>query len=514
MADRALGIFVDDDGTIWACVANEFVNGRPLVVRRLGAPSDAARQSADVLKLSFGQALKRYPSALVCSRVIDYPDRAALSENESWMPATCGLALQHVALCLPQELSALILAVRQSLRGLEASLVDSTDGVFEVLATRFEHYDLEKTLEQQLGALIVRTCLEAGYRSLHRVGSELHVVVAADDQSILQTVRDVVCNVTEQPSNAFTLAVKDHAAAAAGAACRAGMRRGMLPWLISLDTAGFDLDVTFGAHRFRLVHADDTIPHAHTELLELDAGEVVTLELFAADEPQRFTAIDMSPLIDVKQVRRLVELSVDIDAHGRVIVSWVCPGESWGSSAPLAELVRNARQGRQPSSDKPPLPQIPIASPNLEDLSQDPVAAQAPVAAQDPAAAQDPDATSFTKASAKDIFSKAPAHLMRLIEALDEVDLGVRALSDAEIATPAGQSIVTVQARLLAAIEDLGATYYPAIGEHFDPTIHEAMGVVNNPDLPPDSVADELRRGYTYEGRVIRYSLVMVANPR
>jgi molecular chaperone GrpE (heat shock protein) len=29
-----------------------------------------------------------------------------------------------------------------------------------------------------------------------------------------------------------------------------------------------------------------------------------------------------------------------------------------------------------------------------------------------------------------------------------------------------------------------------------------------------DQIVDELRRGYRYEGRIIRYSLVQVANPR
>ena len=55
--------------------------------------------------------------------------------------------------------------------------------------------------------------------------------------------------------------------------------------------------------------------------------------------------------------------------------------------------------------------------------------------------------------------------------------------------------------------------HYAALGETFDPHHHEAMGTVNDPTLPANYIVDELRRGFRYQGRIIRYSLVRVANP-
>jgi len=55
----------------------------------------------------------------------------------------------------------------------------------------------------------------------------------------------------------------------------------------------------------------------------------------------------------------------------------------------------------------------------------------------------------------------------------------------------------------------------PAVGEPFDPRIHEAMGSVDRDDLPDQHVAEEVRRGYKLRDRLLRPALVRVAhNPK
>jgi molecular chaperone GrpE len=49
-----------------------------------------------------------------------------------------------------------------------------------------------------------------------------------------------------------------------------------------------------------------------------------------------------------------------------------------------------------------------------------------------------------------------------------------------------------------------------ALGEQFDPNLHEAVGAVDS-DAPEDTVVQELRRGYRLHDRVVRPSLVKVA---
>jgi molecular chaperone GrpE len=52
----------------------------------------------------------------------------------------------------------------------------------------------------------------------------------------------------------------------------------------------------------------------------------------------------------------------------------------------------------------------------------------------------------------------------------------------------------------------------PAVGEPFDPRLHEALGTVDRDDLPDQHVAEEIRRGYRLRERLLRPSLVRVAH--
>ena len=55
----------------------------------------------------------------------------------------------------------------------------------------------------------------------------------------------------------------------------------------------------------------------------------------------------------------------------------------------------------------------------------------------------------------------------------------------------------------------------PAVGEAFDPRLHEAIGTVEREDLPDQHVAEEVRRGYRLRERLLRPAMVRVAhNPK
>jgi molecular chaperone GrpE len=55
----------------------------------------------------------------------------------------------------------------------------------------------------------------------------------------------------------------------------------------------------------------------------------------------------------------------------------------------------------------------------------------------------------------------------------------------------------------------------PALGEAFDPRMHEALGSVERDDLPDQHVAEEIRRGYKLRERLLRPALVRVVhNPK
>lgn len=48
-------------------------------------------------------------------------------------------------------------------------------------------------------------------------------------------------------------------------------------------------------------------------------------------------------------------------------------------------------------------------------------------------------------------------------------------------------------------------------GEPFDPQVHEAMTMVPNPDLEPNTVMDVMQKGYLLNGRLVRPAMVVVS---
>ena len=52
-----------------------------------------------------------------------------------------------------------------------------------------------------------------------------------------------------------------------------------------------------------------------------------------------------------------------------------------------------------------------------------------------------------------------------------------------------------------------------AVGQPFDPNLHEAIGHEESDDHPEDTVVTEVRRGYRIHDRVVRPALVRVARP-
>jgi molecular chaperone GrpE len=49
------------------------------------------------------------------------------------------------------------------------------------------------------------------------------------------------------------------------------------------------------------------------------------------------------------------------------------------------------------------------------------------------------------------------------------------------------------------------------MGEPFDPQLHQAMSIQENPEVEPNTVVAVMQKGYTLHGRVIRPAMVMVS---
>jgi len=65
---------------------------------------------------------------------------------------------------------------------------------------------------------------------------------------------------------------------------------------------------------------------------------------------------------------------------------------------------------------------------------------------------------------------------------------------------------------LLKALSKFGVEVIdPAVGEEFNPKIHEAMGMEKSPEAKPNTIIRTLQKGYQLHGRVMRAAMVMVA---
>jgi molecular chaperone GrpE len=65
--------------------------------------------------------------------------------------------------------------------------------------------------------------------------------------------------------------------------------------------------------------------------------------------------------------------------------------------------------------------------------------------------------------------------------------------------------------KLEEALGTHGLEAIDAVGAHFDPKQHEAVGHEDSTEHPEDTVVSELRRGYRLRDRVVRPALVKVA---
>ena len=61
-------------------------------------------------------------------------------------------------------------------------------------------------------------------------------------------------------------------------------------------------------------------------------------------------------------------------------------------------------------------------------------------------------------------------------------------------------------------LKSKGVDEIPAMGETFDPALHEAVSSVQNPEKNVQEIVQEYRKGYKIGNRVIRHSMVVVAN--
>ena len=74
------------------------------------------------------------------------------------------------------------------------------------------------------------------------------------------------------------------------------------------------------------------------------------------------------------------------------------------------------------------------------------------------------------------------------------------------------QGVELVLKQFKDVLKSKGVEEIKALGETFDPELHEAVGSIQDESLGEKEIAQEYRKGYNIGNRVIRHSMVVVAN--
>lgn len=95
---------------------------------------------------------------------------------------------------------------------------------------------------------------------------------------------------------------------------------------------------------------------------------------------------------------------------------------------------------------------------------------------------------------------------------LDNFQLALKATGSTE-QLRAGVELIVKQ--MEDALRTLHVQPVEAVGAEFDPRVHEAIDMVEKPDVPDHQVFEEVRRGYRIKDRLLRPAMVRVAsNPK
>lgn len=97
-----------------------------------------------------------------------------------------------------------------------------------------------------------------------------------------------------------------------------------------------------------------------------------------------------------------------------------------------------------------------------------------------------------------------------LLPVVDSLEKALEAMADGASDTHREGVSMTLKLQL-DVLGKFGVEVVDPAGEPFDPQYHEAMAMVPNPELDPNSVMEVIQKGYLLNGRLVRPAMVVVS---
>ena len=106
---------------------------------------------------------------------------------------------------------------------------------------------------------------------------------------------------------------------------------------------------------------------------------------------------------------------------------------------------------------------------------------------------------------AKDVIEK-------ILPVIDNFERGLKSIPEDQKGGPVASGMEMIYKQLITVLSDLGVTPIEAVGQEFDPNLHNAVMHAEDEGLGENIVAEEFQKGYKYKDSVVRHSMVKVAN--
>jgi molecular chaperone GrpE len=138
------------------------------------------------------------------------------------------------------------------------------------------------------------------------------------------------------------------------------------------------------------------------------------------------------------------------------------------------------------------------------------------VGARDEVLRAQADAQNAARRAAQDVEKARKFALERFVgELLPVADNLERALEsaagDEEVIKPIAEGVELTLKSFLDVVGKFNVAVVDPQGEPFDPNLHQAMSMVENKEVEPNTVIAVMQKGYTLNGRLVRPAMVMVS---
>ena len=101
--------------------------------------------------------------------------------------------------------------------------------------------------------------------------------------------------------------------------------------------------------------------------------------------------------------------------------------------------------------------------------------------------------------------------LKDLLPVIDNLERAIAHAAGGENGQPLVEGVEMVRKGFLDALSKFGVSQIVAVGQPFDPSKHEAIAQVVSDVHEPNTVVEELHKGYMFRDRLLRAALVSVA---